>query len=83
MEQTTVSKRKKAKPEEKLTYEEAAAQLELVVRKLESGDGSLEEMIQLYEQGVALVNTCNERLDAYEKTIQKLSEVEESVHDDA
>lgn len=45
-----------------------------IVEKLESKDGSLEEMIRLYEEGMSLVKTCEHQLDAYEATIVKLNE---------
>ena len=69
--------------DEKLKFEEAMAKLEGVVKKLETGEGSLQDMIKQYEQGMALVKVCNERLDAYEAKITKLAELEESAHDDA
>ena len=41
---------------EVLTFEEAVAQLEIIVRKLESGEAPLEESLALFEKGVALSN---------------------------
>lgn len=67
---------------EKVPFEEAMSQLDGVVKKLESGEGTLEEMIRLYEQGMKLVTECNERLDAYEAKITKLSQSnQEERHD--
>ena len=67
---------------EKIPFEEAMSQLDGVVKKLESGEGTLEEMIRLYEQGMRLVTFCNERLDAYEAKITKLSQWEQEEHHD-
>ena len=59
------------------TFEDAMERLTAIVEKLESGTGTLEEMIRLYEQGVTLVNGCTKRLDGYEATVTKLSAVSE------
>jgi len=49
-----------------------------IVEKLEGGEGSLEEMIHLYEEGMSLVKSCETQLDAYEATIVKLNETAEA-----
>lgn len=67
------AKAKTEKPEQ-LAFEEAMSRLEAVTKRLEGGEGTLEEMIALYEQGMSLVQVCNDRLDAYEAKITKLSE---------
>ncbi len=58
---------------EALKFEEAMQRLTGVVDKLESGEGSLDEMIRLYEEGMRLVRACEKQLDAYEATITKLT----------
>ncbi|MGY3438328.1 MULTISPECIES: exodeoxyribonuclease VII small subunit [unclassified Marinovum] len=58
------------KPVEKLTFEEAMAELEQVVGKLERGDVALDDSIKLYERGAALKKRCE----------KKLKEAEEKVH---
>lgn len=73
MEETKVKRRTKKAADEPLAFEKALEELEDVTRKLESGEGSLEEMIALYEKGMELVKQCNARLDAYEKKIEKLT----------
>ncbi len=45
-----------------LSFEEAMAQLEGLVRKLEEGRLPLEEAITTYEQGSALKKYCEEKL---------------------
>ncbi len=54
-----------------------------IVEKLESGEGSLDEMIRLYEEGMALVKSCEKQLDAYEATITELSRRQTGGNDDA
>lgn len=60
--------------EQKPRFEEAMRKLSEIVEKLESGEGSLDEMIHLYEDGMKLVGICEKQLDAYEATITKLNE---------
>ena len=45
------------------SYESARAELEDVVRRLESGGLSLEESLALWERGEALAKTCQQWLD--------------------
>ena len=55
-----------------LTFEEALAQLQTLVEALERGDGSLEESLARYEQGMKLVAYCNDLLDKAELRVQEL-----------
>ncbi|MGB8213857.1 MAG: exodeoxyribonuclease VII small subunit [Anaerolineales bacterium] len=61
------------KPIEKLTYEEAYAELESVVAALESGEQSLEDALALFERGQGLTKHCAELLDKAELRIRSLS----------
>ena len=56
------------------SIEENFAQLEDIIRKLETGDSSLEETFAGYEQGMQLVKALNGQIDKVEKQIQILSE---------
>ncbi len=57
---------------EKLSFEEALAQLEKIVSALESGDVELERSIELYERGNALKAHCEARLKAAEAKVEKI-----------
>lgn len=46
-----------------LSYEEAREELVEVVRRLESGGGTLEEALALWERGEALAAVCQRWLD--------------------
>lgn len=48
---------------EGLSYEEARVELARVVEKLESGGGTLEEALALWERGEALAAVCQRWLD--------------------
>ena len=53
----------KTTSEPQLTYKQARAELAQVVERLESGGGSLEESLALWERGEALAVICQTWLD--------------------
>jgi exodeoxyribonuclease VII small subunit len=55
-----------------MSFEQALAALEQVVRQLESGDVPLDESIALYERGEKLRAACQKRLDAAQARIEKI-----------
>jgi exodeoxyribonuclease VII small subunit len=61
------------KPIEKLTYEDAFAELEEIVASLESGEQPLEEALSLFERGQKLSKHCAELLAQAELKVQELS----------
>jgi exodeoxyribonuclease VII small subunit len=58
---------------EDLTFEQAFAELEETIRKLEAGGLALEESLALFERGQALAARCNTQLDQAELKVKKLS----------
>jgi exodeoxyribonuclease VII small subunit len=58
------------------SFEEQLTALETVVERLERGELTLEESVQLFEDGVRLSNACKKELDAAEGRIQVLVEPE-------
>lgn len=56
----------------KLTFEQSMARLDEIVRHLESGDMPLSDTLALFEEGTALVNSCNKMLDEAEQKVVKL-----------
>ena len=63
--------------ENNLTYETAITELEKIVKLLEDGKLPLDKSLELFERGTSLANFCNESLNAAEKKIIKLTEVED------
>ena len=59
-------------PKKTQTFEDSLARLEEILRALESGDVSLDEMLKLYEEGVSLVRSCNEKLESAEQSVKML-----------
>lgn len=55
-----------------MTFEVAMAELEEVVRKLESGSVALEDSIALYERGAALKAHCDAKLRAAEERVEMI-----------
>ena len=57
-----------------MTYEQAIAELEEIIRKLESDEASLDDSIALYSRGMELSRFCKDKLDAIEKKISILGQ---------
>lgn len=56
-----------------MTFEAAMAELEKVVRDLESGNVELDKSIALYERGAALKAHCEAKLKAAEERVEKIT----------
>ncbi len=56
-----------------LTFEQAFAELEETVGKLESGGLALEESLALFERGQALAARCGQQIDEAELKIKQLT----------
>ena len=56
----------------KKSIEEELVGLEKMIRQLESQEISLEESLQLYEQGMKLVREINTRIDAVEAQVLRI-----------
>lgn len=64
----------KPQPIEDLTFEQAFAELEDAVRKLEGGDLPLEDSLALFERGQQLAACCGKLLDDAELKIERVGE---------
>lgn len=58
--------------EKKVTFEEALARLEEIVRAMESGSAKLDDSLALFEEGVGLVKFCTGELDSAEQKVKIL-----------
>jgi exodeoxyribonuclease VII small subunit len=56
----------------KLSFEEALAELEGIVKQLEAGQGRLEDAIAAYERGAALRQHCENKLAEAEAKVQAI-----------
>lgn len=55
------------------TFEEAQAELEQIVERLERGQAPLDEALKLWERGEELYAFCRARLDAAEGRVEELA----------
>ena len=55
-----------------ISFESSMLSLQKVIEKLESSSTSLDEMVQLYEDGIKLTHACKSKLNAAEKRITTL-----------
>lgn len=60
--------------EQKLSYEQALARLEQIIRAMESDKIPLEESLRMYEEGVAIVRRLSAELDEAERKIKILQQ---------
>jgi exodeoxyribonuclease VII small subunit len=60
-------------PLDQLTYEQAFAELESIVSRLESEEHPLEEAMKLFERGRSLARHCTGLLDKASLRVQQIS----------
>ena len=58
------------------TLEQSFVKLEQIIGNLENGDVSLEDSFKLYNEGMKLIQNCNQQLDKVEKKIVVLNQKE-------
>jgi exodeoxyribonuclease VII small subunit len=58
---------------EERTFEQAQAELEQIVDRLERGQATLDEALQLWERGEELYAFCRAKLDAAEGRVEELA----------
>jgi exodeoxyribonuclease VII small subunit len=56
------------------SYEDAMQELEALVRRLESGEMPLDQLLSGYQRGAALLQFCRDKLQAVEDQIRVLDE---------
>jgi len=66
-------------PKKKQTYEQALARLEEVIDIMESGTPALQELFELYKEGVELTQYCVEQLNTIEKEVTVLRQTAEGI----
>ena len=64
---------------QKMTFEQALHRLEEIVSLLERGDAPLDQSLELYEEGAALVRRCNTALEQAERRVTILLKNSEGV----
>jgi len=60
----------------KLTFEQAIGQLKEIVTRIEQGQIALQDSLDQYEKGMALIKHCRDILQKAEKRIEKIAKEE-------
>ena len=58
---------------EEMSFEEAFTELERIVGRLEDGQLTLEESLELFERGQKLAASCSQKLDEAELKIEQIA----------
>ena len=74
-------------PDSEMSFEQAAARIDEIVRFLEKGDAPLDESLSLFEEGAKLIKVAGKMLDEAEQMVVRLQkgddgEPRESLFDD-
>jgi exodeoxyribonuclease VII small subunit len=67
---------------DKLSYEEARAELVATVERLEAGGATLEESLKLWERGERLADLCQSHLEGARARLQARTEPDTDDDDD-
>jgi exodeoxyribonuclease VII small subunit len=59
-------------PEPPVSYEDATARLEAIIRRLDSGEAGLRETLELCKEGRTLVELCASELEAVGRGLEEL-----------
>lgn len=60
-------------PPDALTFEDALAQVESIIERIESGEVGLEQSLADYERGVRLIHHCRHTLDRAAQQVEDLT----------
>jgi len=71
-----MSAKKKKEDLGELSFEESIKELTDIVGKIEQGEIPLQDSLEQYEKGMALIKQCRTILQKAEKRIEKISEMD-------
>ena len=57
---------------QEISFEEAMSKLEAIVKKMESGNSSLDDAINDYTEGMNLAKICGDKLNAATEKVNKI-----------
>ena len=66
-----------------INFEEAIVRLEDIIKRLECGSLSLDASIKEYEEAIALIKVCNDRLSQAEQRVKILTEATDGTVSDS
>lgn len=73
---------RRVKMAKKLSLEDSFEALDEIVDRLQSGELTLEESFQKYEEGMKLIVNCNQAIDKVEKKLIVIGETQEEAADE-
>lgn len=62
-----------------MSFEDKLSELETIVEKLEKGQLSLDESLELFEKGITLSRECNAILKSARQKVEKLIEEDNNI----
>ena len=65
--------------EDDLSFEQALANLEEIIQRMESGEAPLDSLITHYQTGVKMLKLCREKIEAAEINIKEVQERDEEL----
>ena len=65
---------KQSVAQKELSFEEALANLEEIIQRMESGEAPLDSLITNYKTGVKMLKLCREKLESAEMNIKEVQE---------
>jgi len=77
-----MANKKKETNTDKLSFEEAIKELTNIVGKIEQGQIPLQDSLEQYEKGMALIKQCRTILHKAEERIEKISKEQETENSD-
>jgi|TARA_B110000003_G_C16602924_1_gene516367 exodeoxyribonuclease VII small subunit len=60
--------------EDELSFEDALANLEEIIQRMESGEAPLDSLVTHYQTGVKMLKLCREKIEGAEMKIKEVQE---------
>lgn len=70
---------KQSAAQEELSFEQALANLEEIIQRMESGEAPLDSLITHYQTGVKMLKLCREKIEAAEMNIREVQEMDKEL----
>lgn len=65
---------KQSVAQDELSFEQALANLEEIIQRMESGEAPLDSLITHHQTGVKMLKLCREKIEAAEMNIKEVQE---------
>ena len=65
---------KQSTDQDDLSFEQALANLEEIIQRMESGEAPLDSLITHYQTGVKMLKLCREKIEAAEMNVKEVQE---------